>query len=432
MRMNRLFFFVALLGPLLSGAGLGQGAQVEGLKVFKGARLIDGTGRQPVENGVVVVRQGRIEAIGSAADVKIPAGAEVIDVTGKTIIPGLINAHGHVGSTDGMRAGPDVYTEKNVLKQLALYARYGVTTVASLGDDGPAGFRLRDAQNQPGLNHARLYVAGPVLAPTSPEDARAKVHEVAAMKANFVKIRVDDNLGSTPKMPPEIYRAVIDEAHKVGLPAGVHMYYLEDARDLLRSGADFLAHSIRDKPVDQEFIALLKSRGVSYCPTLTREVSVYVYESRPKFFDDPFFLKEADPTILRELQNPTRQQAIIANPRAQAIKPALEMAKRNLKTLQAAGIPIAMGTDTGPAGRFQGYFEHMELELMADAGLTPMEILIAATAQPAKTHKLEGVGTLVAGKWADLVVLTRNPLEDIRNTRTIESVWIAGNRVPAK
>ena len=97
-----------------------------------------------------------------------------------------------------------------------------------------------------------------------------------------------------------------------------------------------------------------------------------------------------------------------------------------------AGIPIAMGTDTGPAGRFQGYFEHMELELMADAGLTPMEILIAATAQPAKTHKLEGVGTLVAGKWADLVVLTRNPLEDIRNTRTIESVWIAGNRVPAK
>ena len=430
--MKRFYFFAVLLGSLFSAVCLGQSPRVEGLKVFKGARIIDGTGRPPLDNGVIVVRQGRIEAIGSAAEVKIPAGAEEINLAGKTVIPGLINAHGHVGSTDGMRSGPEVYTEQNVLKQLALYARYGVTTIASLGDDGPAGFRLRDAQNQPGLNHARLYVAGPVLAPKSPEDARIKVREVAAMKANFVKIRVDDNLGTTPKMPPEIYRAVLDEAHRLGLPADVHMYYLEDARDLLRSGADFLAHSIRDKPVDESFIALLKSRGVSYCPTLTREVSVYVYESRPKFFDDPFFLKEADPAIMRELENPTRQRAIAANPRAQAIKPALEMAKRNLKALQDAGIPIAMGTDTGPAGRFQGYFEHMELELMAEAGLKPMEILVAATAQPAKTHKLEGVGTLVAGKWADLVVLTRNPLEDIRHTRSIESVWIAGNRVPAK
>ncbi|MSU65586.1 MAG: amidohydrolase family protein [Opitutus sp.] len=432
MRMKQFFYFAILLGSLASIVCLGQAPRADGLKVFKGARIIDGTGRAPLDNGVIVVRQGRIEATGSAAEIKIPAGAEEINLTGKTVIPGLINAHGHVGSTDGMRAGAEVYTEQNVLKQLALYARYGVTTIASLGDDGPAGFRLRDAQNQPGLNHARLYVAGPVLAPTSPEDARIKVREVAAMKANFVKIRVDDNLGSTPKMPPEIYRAVLDEAHRLGLPADVHMYYLEDARDLLRSGADFLAHSIRDKPVDESFIALLKSRGVSYCPTLTREVSVYVYESRPKFFDDPFFLKEADPAIMRELENPTRQRAIVANPRAQAIKPALAMAKRNLKALQDAGIPIAMGTDTGPAGRFQGYFEHMELELMAEAGLKPMEILVAATAQPAKTHKLEGVGTLVAGKWADLVVLTRNPLEDIRNTRSIEAVWIAGNRVPAK
>ncbi len=401
-------------------------------KVFTGARIITGTARPPIENGVVVVRAGRIEAVGPAADVRIPAGAEQIALAGRTIIPGLINAHGHVGSTLGLKSGPEVNTEENVSRQLALYARYGVTTVASLGDDGPAGFRLRDEQARPTLNRARLFVAGPVLTANTPEEARLRVGEIAALKANFVKIRVDDNLGTTPKMPPEVYRAVIEEAHRRSLPVAVHLYYLEDARDLLRHGADFIAHSIRDREVDADFIALIKSKGVAVCPTLTREVSAYVYESTPAFFQDPFFRGEADPAVLRELENPTRQRALQTNPRAQAYKPALKMAQRNLKKLLDAGVPIAFGTDSGPPGRFQGYFEHMEIDLMAEAGLSPIEIIHSATASAAASLKLPDVGTLESGKWADFVVLNANPLEDIRHLHGIQSVWIAGNRVPGR
>jgi imidazolonepropionase-like amidohydrolase len=422
LKLSFVFAVFASLLPL---------AHAQAVKAYTDARIITGTSNRAIENGVLVVRNGRIEAVGPASEVRVPAGAETISLRGKTIIPGLINAHGHVGSTDGLRSGPEVYTEQNVVKQLGLYARYGVTTIVSLGDDGPAGIKVRDAQNQPSLNRARLFVAGPVLAANTAEEARRKVNEIAEMKTNYVKIRVDDNLGTTPKMPPDVYRAVIDEAHKRSMPVATHMYYLEDARELLRAGTDFLAHSIRDKEVDAAFIALMKEKGIALCPTLTREVSAYVYESTPAFFKDPFLLAEADPALMRELENPTRQKAQ-QTARAQSYKQALAMAQKNLKTLHAAGIPIAFGTDTGPTGRFQGYFEHMELELMAQAGLSPMDILLTATAVPAKVHKLQGIGTLAAGNWADFVVLGRNPLEDIKNTRSIESVWIAGNRVPAK
>jgi imidazolonepropionase-like amidohydrolase len=182
--------------------------------------------------------------------------------------------------------------------------------------------------------------------------------------------------------------------------------------------------------VDAEFIALLRERGVPYSPTLTREVSTYVYEATPAFFSDPFFRAEADPTVVHELQNPSRQRGIQANPQAQQYKAALQVAKKNLQRLQDAGIPIVMGTDSGPPGRFQGYFEHMELDLMAEAGLTPLQILVSATSEAARSLKLKGVGSLEKGNWADFVVLSQSPLDDIRNIHGIESVWIAGNRVP--
>ena len=141
-------------------------------------------------------------SVGPAAGVTIPAGAGRVSLAGKTVIPGLVNAHGHVGNTVGMEQGK--YSADNVLRDLRTYAAYGVTTVYSLGDDQEAGFKARDAQNVPTLDRSRLYVAGPVLAPKTPDEARKQVGEVAAMKADIVKIRVDDNLGSTPKMAPEI------------------------------------------------------------------------------------------------------------------------------------------------------------------------------------------------------------------------------------
>ncbi len=398
-----------------------------GVKAFTGARVIDGTDRAPVDNATILVRGGRIVSAGPAASVTVPAGAERISLAGKHVIPGLVNAHGHVGNTVGMEQGH--YSAENVLRDLHTYAAYGVTTVFSLGDDQEAGFKARDAQNTATLDRARLFVAGPVLAPKSPEEARKLVGDVAAMKANIVKIRVDDNLGTTPKMAPEIYKAVIDESHKKGLRVAVHLFYLEDAKAVLDAGADFIAHSVRDVDVDDAFVAMLKRRDVCYCPTLMREVSTFVYEATPPWFSDPLFLKHADAKALEQLKEPARQTAMKNNRSAQRYKAGLEVANRNLKKLSDAGVKIAMGTDTGPPARFQGYFELMELELMAKAGLSPKQVLASATRDAARCQKLDDVGTLEANKWADFVVLDADPLANISNTRKISAVYVAGNSV---
>ena len=398
-----------------------------GVKAFTGARVIDGSDRAPVDNATILVRGGRIVSVGPAASVAVPAGAERVSLAGKQVIPGLVNAHGHVGNTVGMEQGH--YSAENVMRDLHTYAAYGVTTVFSLGDDQEAGFKARDTQNTPTLDRARLFVAGPVLAPKSPEEARTLVGDVAAMKANIVKIRVDDNLGTTPKMAPEIYKAVIDESHKKGMRVAVHLFYLEDAKAVLDAGADFIAHSVRDVDIDDPFVAMLKRRDVCYCPTLMREVSTFVYEATPPWFSDPLFLKHADAKAVEQLKEPARQTAMKNNRSAQRYKAGLEVANRNLKKLSDAGVKIAMGTDTGPPARFQGYFELMELELMAKAGLTPKQVLASATRDAARCQKLDDVGTLEANKWADFVVLDADPLANISNTRKISAVYVAGNSV---
>ena len=405
---------------------------VPGLKAFVGATVMDGTGSPPIANAVLVVQNGRVKALGTVSDLDVPPGAETIDVSGKFITPGFINTHGHVGATRGLESGPDVYTEENVLSHLALYARYGVTTVNSMGGDGEAAIRVRDAQETTDLDRARIYVAGAVVAGNTPDKVRTEVDANAAMKVDFIKIRVDDNLGTSKKMTPEVYQAVIDQAHTKGRRVEAHLYYLEDAKGLLNAGVDLIAHSVRDKEVDDELIGLLKERDVCLCPTLAREVSTFVYEDVPEFFSDPFFTKEADPAVLEQLKDPKRQAGVKASKSAQQYKKALEMASANLKKLSDAGVTIASGTDTGPAGRFQGYFEHMEFDLMAKAGLTPAQILVAATGDAARCLKFDDLGSLEAGKWADLNVFAQDPLADIKNTRSLESVWIAGNRVPDK
>ncbi len=394
---------------------------------FVGARLIDGSGNPAVDSVVLVVQEGRVLAVGPRSGVQIPRGATVVDVTGKTIIPGLINAHGHVGDTKGLEAGH--YSGDNVLAQLRLYARYGITTVMSLGGDSEPSIQLRNAQDTSSLDRARLYVAGTVITAETPAAARKEVDDNVAQGVDIIKIRVDDNLRTTRKMTPAVYRAVIDEAHRKGKRLAAHIYYLADAKDLLRSGADVIAHSVRDREVDDEFISLIKQRHACYIPTLMREVSTYVYQSRPAFFDDPFFRREADTAVVRALQDPKRQAQVRRDRAAQTYQRALVRAKRNLKKLFDQGVMIAMGTDTGPPARFQGYFEHLELEQMVDAGLGPMDAIVAATRDAADCLRLTGVGTLEAGQWADFVVLGANPLTDIKNTKTVESVWIAGNQV---
>jgi len=231
-------------------------------------------------------------------------------------------------------------------------------------------------------------------------------------------------------MSPDVYRAVIAAAHARGLRVAAHLYYLEDGKALLAAGADYLAHSVRDLPVDDAFVRALVASRVCYSPTLMREVSTYVYETTPPFFADSLFLAHANREWMATVQQPARMEATRTSASAQRYKAQLPVAMRNLATLHRAGVPIAMGTDTGPLGRFQGYFELMELEMMVDAGLTPAQALHSATLGAARCLQLDReLGSLEAGKWADFVVLDASPLERIANVRRQAGVYVGGERV---
>jgi len=397
-----------------------------GTWAFTEATIIDGTGNVPIANGVLLMQDGVITAVGESNSITIPEKTTIVSLSGKTIIPGIVNAHGHIGGTSGLTSG---YSKENVVRDLRLNAAYGVTTVYSLGGDEKESVLIRNEQDTITLDRSRIFIAGEVVTGETPEEARAMVDKNAEMGVDFIKIRVDNNLGATEKMKPEVYEAVIDQAKKHNLDVVAHIFYLEDAKALLRLGVKFIGHSVRDQKVDEAFIALMKSMGAVYCPTLMREVSTFVYESTPAFFQDPFFLSHADSSTLSLLKDPGRQRAIKENINTNVYKGALVIAKHNLKLLSDAGVTIAFGTDSGPPARFQGYFEHMELELMVESGLTPMQAIVSATRDATRIPQQQRIGTLEAGKQADFIVLSANPLNDIKNTRSIESVWIGGNKI---
>ena len=421
----------ALVSTLLAAAGVSlQTSHAQApdgtAVVLTGARLFDGTGRAPLEQSTLVIRNGRIEAVGAAT---VPDDAVRIDLSGKTIVPGLINAHGHLNSDQSARPIRD-----KLVGQLRLYADYGVTTVVVLGvgaNDLEDAVKLREEQEHGTLDRARVYVAGPSLRNLETAgEARARVDSYADAGADIVKIHVT---GDPDDMTPAVYGALIDQAHTRGLRVASHLYFLQDARGLVDAGVDVIAHSVRDQDVDAALIAEINRRNVGYVPTLTRDLALFVYETTPAFFSDPFFLRGVN-AYRREmtlLSDPVRQEQIRAGSEQQAIKQALDQGKRNLKTLSDAGVLIALGTDSGTnEGRWQGYFEHTELEMMVEAGLSPAQALVAATGGAARAMGLDRqLGTLQPGLWADLLVLNDNPIDDIRATRQIHSVWIAGRRL---
>jgi imidazolonepropionase-like amidohydrolase len=399
-------------------------APAGGSVALTGARVINGTGGAPIEGATILIANGRIDAVGPASSVRIPAGATRVDLAGKTVMPGIVNAHGHLGAGDSQLP---VYDQ--VIQQLRLYAQYGVTTVVTLGDDGKESVRVHGENGGPTLDRARLYPAGSPVVGKTVENARQLVDQAADRKVFIIKTRLN---GNAQDMTPEIYSAVIDQAHKRGLRVAAHLYYLHEAKGLVSAGLDIIGHSIRDQDVDQALITELKNRNVGYIPTLTRDLAVFVYESTPEFISDPFFLRGITFTRrqLDQVKDPAFQEKTRQSKDAQTIKVALQQASRNLKLLSDAGVMIAMGTDSGTQlGRWQGYFEHVEMELMAKAGMSPMKVIVAATGDAAKIMNLDDLGTIQPGKTADLLVLNANPLTDIKNTRQIHSVWIGGQRL---
>lgn len=375
--------------------------------VFEGARLISGTGGAPVENAAFIVDGTRFTQVGRAGQLKAPAGATRVDLTGKTVIPALIDTHTHMA---GMRDA--------LVNQLQGKAYYGVGVVMSLGQDaGDLPFQVRD-EIIPGAARFRTAGRGITMPEpgrtdipywiTSEAEARKAVQELAARKVDLVKIWVDDRDGKYKKLTPELYGAVIDEAHKRGLRVTAHIFTLDDAKGLLRAGLDAFAHGVRDKDIDDELVALIKKRpNVILVPNLPdRGVAT-----------DLSWLSETVPADeLKKLQ-----AAATDRPAAQQT---FGIQARNLAKLNAAGVKIALGTDGSVV-----YSQHLEMADMVAAGMTPAQVLVAATRNAADLLKLTDVGTVEKGKSADFVVLDANPLDDITNTRKISAVYLRGAAV---
>jgi imidazolonepropionase-like amidohydrolase len=427
-----------------------KAASSKDIKLLQNFTLIDGSGRPAVADAALLITDGRIEYAGSKSGLPASASsATSFDLGGKYVMPGVINTHGHLGNVVGLVQDPKNYTRDNLTAQLDAYARYGVTTVVSMGSDQELIFQVRDEQRRGRPTTARVFTAFrgftgkagyPTTAPgmkgvpyevETVEQVEKAVEELAAKKVDIVKIWVDDHLGREKKIPLSLSKAIIENAHKRGLKVAAHIFYLDDAKKLIAAGLNGLAHSVRDKPVDDELIKLMKEKGAwQSAATFMREVSVYAWAKPSPMLEDAFFTRSIAADLLDTLKSKEFQAKQAANPDTKVFPKYLDTAKKNLKKLADAGVRFAFGTDTGPPGRFSGYFEHKEMEHMVEAGLTPMQVIESFSKSSAEfIGASQDLGTLEAGHWADLVVLARNPLDDIRNTQSVDSVWIAGNKV---
>ena len=424
------------------------------MTVFTGATLIDGTGRTPLKNATLIVEGERIKAVSEGTrGAGVPANVNVVDLRGKTIIPGLISAHSHLGLIKGAStASSENYTRENVARQLAQYEAYGVTAVMSLGVNRDVLYDWRAEQRAGKLGGADIFtadrglgVAGgappfplpgdQVYRPMTAAEARSDVDEMAGRHPDLIKLWLDDVFGTLPKMQPDVFQAAIgeahaaaDEAHAHHLRVAAHVFYLADARALVEAGIDIIAHSVRDSPVDDAFVTSMKAKQVIYIPTLALDESQFIYADHPSWMDSPFFTGAVDPALLATWLTPKYAEKIRTTATTPKNRAAFAMALKNVKTLHDAGVCVAMGTDSGAMPtRIAGFDEHRELQLLVQAGLSPMDALIAATANSAKVIGQESErGTLTPGKRADFLVLDADPLDDIRNTKRLNAVWHAG------
>ena len=402
---------------------------------FEGARLISGDGGAPIDNSAFLVEGDTLTWVGARGDRQAPAGARRVDLSGKTVIPALIDGHNHIGivkERDGSNTKAN-YTRENLIDQLERYAYYGVAAGLSMGleADPELAYQLRDEVIP---NAARFLTVGkgiaatPIAGPTgeprlgipygarTEQEGRRNVQELHARGVHFVKIWVDDRDGQVPKLRPDVYRAIIAEAHSRGMEVLAHLSRtsgLADAKDLFRAGIDGFVHLVRDRDVDSEYLALVKSNprvwsGPNMPVPMTRDAITALAETLPS-------------TEVDKLRAQVDQREAKGNPPDELF----ELHCRNLRKIHEAGMVIALGTD----GTGDGFGVHQQMDAYTRCGMTAMEAIVAATATNARTLKLTRMGPVARGKEANFIVLDANPLDAIANARRISAVYLRGNEV---
>jgi imidazolonepropionase-like amidohydrolase len=444
---------------------VGGQTRTTGVTVFEGARLITGDGRGPIENSAFIVEHNLFTGVGRRGDLRVPAGAVHVDLKGKTVMPAMVDLHGHIGFqhvAEGTMS-KEFYTRENLIDHLERLAYHGVGATVSIGDledrsdlhggrtnwgDVPLRVREEIVPNAALFRTAGTGIAWPgsgaqghpsrvdVSYPVSTvEEARAAVQDYIRMQPEFIKIWVDNRGGTKQTLTPVLYRAIIEEARKHNVPVGVHNVTLADAKELMRAGVEGWLHvPVRGgEAVDDELIAIVKQRiakkdrpNIWMTPALITAWMNTQGGKRPAWLDD---------TLLRDTYSPQQIEEYWGDPLKNMTSDAVEHASqdfelqgRNAMKLRAAGMRIVTGTDTGQSRFLIGYFNQLDLESLVAIGMTPAEAIVAATRDAAKIARVNS-GIVAAGKSADFIVLDANPLENIGNTRRINKVYLRGQEV---
>src|SRR5579872_2009613 len=417
--------------------------------IYEGARLIIGDSSAPIEDGAFVVQNGRIIAIGKRGSVKAPSGATHIDLSGKTVMPTMNNVHVHIGYEGYVSWSVENHTPENILDHLEREAFYGIGTTRTMGDQ-PDDFALKFQRDQMAGKFppaARFFFAAGIAPPgggpdslliqgtnalhavhevLTPEEAVAAVRAIAAKKITQVKFWVDNrdnNRGAHKKMPPEVYTALIEEAHKHGMTVHAHATALVDQKGVVKAGVDVLVHTIVNQKLDDEFLALLSEKKPYWAPVMGLGEGSEICQPST-------FIEQVLPdSVIAEARVghtwlPSRPCSAAPNPQAVQRE---ENLKYNFPHYISSGARIVLTTDSGLSQRHSfGFGDHQEIGIYSRLGLSPADTIVAITSRPAEVLHLKDTGRLAKDKRADFIVLNANPLDNIHNLREIDSVYLAG------
>jgi imidazolonepropionase-like amidohydrolase len=463
--LSRAAVVACLFSAVTWPGRVGGQTRTPGVTVFEGARLITGDGGAPIENSAFIVEHNLVTGVGRRGELQVPAGAVHVDLKGKTVMPAMVDLHGHFGFqhvAEGTMS-KEFYTRENLIDHLERLAYHGVGATVGIGDledrsdlhggrtnwgDVPLRVREEIIPNAALFRTAGTGIAWPgsgaqghpsrvdVSYPVSTvEEARAAVQDYVRMQPEFIKIWVDNRGGTKQTLTPVLYRAIIEEAHKYNVPVGVHNVTLADAKELMRAGVEGWLHiPVRGgEAVDDELIGIVKQRiakndrpNIWMTPALITAWMNTQGGKRPAWLDDP---------LLRDTYSARHIEEYWGDPLKNMTPDALERARqdfelqgRNAMKLRAAGMRIVTGTDTGQSRFLIGYFNQLDLESLVAIGMTPAEAIVAATRDAAKIAQVNS-GMVAKGKSADFIVLDANPLEKIGNTRRINKVYLRGQEV---